>query len=50
MGEQRNGEISGFHGWQYFLKEEDRNAINYYGHIDQVDFGSDVITIKYNSN
>lgn len=40
LGEIKKGqEVSGFHNWEFFNREEDGNRLNYMGYMDFVDFG-----------
>lgn len=39
LGESKNGKISGFHNWIYWGYEEQAGNLNYFGKLDQIDFG-----------
>jgi len=51
-GEIKNNEVSGFHGWVHYYMEEQADNLNYFGHINSIDFGSNMYgaTIVYEWN
>lgn len=44
MGETKNGQVSGFHGWIHWYLEEQAANVNYLGYIKTVDFGKVIST------
>ncbi|XP_006821669.1 uridylate-specific endoribonuclease-like [Saccoglossus kowalevskii] len=36
VGEVKNGDVSGFHGWLNFYKEEQAGRLNYYGYTNEI--------------
>lgn len=40
IGEYDDGGVSGFHNWEQFAIEENRDLINYLGYMDFLDLGS----------
>ena len=42
VGELDEGDVSGFHNWVSFLREEEAGNVNYMGYVEYTDLGEAV--------
>ena len=49
LGETKNGQVSGFHNWIFFSKQEAQNKVNYNGHLRVMRLGSVRELMRYDS-
>lgn len=48
LGELKSGEVSGFHNWLYFNREESNSNLNYRGYLDYASFGERGSLVAHN--